>query len=105
MEINSNAIIELKINSNQLKKAAQVYRAINHPLRRQILAFIHEKGRVTVTELHQKLNLPQAVASQQLAILRNSSITVTEREGRWMFYSLNYQKIKQLHEVADELLG
>ena len=63
---------ELKIDVLTLKKAALVLRAVNHKLRQQILKLIHQKGRITVTEIYVKLRLEQSVASQHLAILRKA---------------------------------
>ena len=88
----------------KLKRASLVFRAVNHKLRQQILQFIHRKGRVIVTDIYVKLRLEQSVASQQLAILRKEEIVLTERDGKFIFYSVNYERIKQLHRVADELL-
>lgn len=95
---------ELTIESLQLKKAALVFRAINHPLRRQILQLIHDSARITVTEIYVKLRIEQSVASQHLAILRRAGMVVTERHGKFIFYSVNYQRIKQIHQTAGALL-
>ena len=63
---------ELKIDTLDIKKAAIILRAVNHKLRHMILKFIGEKERATVTEIFGHLLLEQAVASQQLAILRRT---------------------------------
>ena len=95
----------LVINAKELKKAAMIYRAVNHKLRKQFLDYIHAKGRVTVTELYIKMRLEQSVTSQHLAILRGAGLVVNERQGKFIFYSVNYQRLKQLHEVAREITG
>ena len=95
---------ELLIPTNHLKKAALLYRAINHKIRTQILLMLHQKGRVSVTPIYKKLKLEQAVCSQHLAILRRAAIVKTEREGKQIFYSVNYQQIALLHESAAMLL-
>jgi DNA-binding transcriptional ArsR family regulator len=93
----------LHLDDLQLRKAALNYRAVNNKLRQTILRFIHKEGRVTVTPVYQKLKLEQSVASQHLAILRKAKIVATEREGRFIFYSINYQWLQQLHDIADSL--
>ncbi|MDB5252698.1 MAG: helix-turn-helix transcriptional regulator, partial [Flaviaesturariibacter sp.] len=70
---------ELKIDVLTLKKAALVLRAVNHKLRQQILKLIHQKGKITVTEIYVKLRLEQSVASQHLAILRKAGFVTTIR--------------------------
>lgn len=71
-------------------------RALNHKLRQQILEFISARGRVIVTEVYTKLRLEQSVASQQLAILRKAGIVDTEREGKFIFYSVNADKVSEI---------
>ncbi|MGN6166062.1 MAG: ArsR/SmtB family transcription factor [Flavisolibacter sp.] len=95
---------ELPIETLQIKKGALVFRAINHPLRRQILEALHQNVRMTVTEIFIKLRLEQSVASQHLAILRRAAMVNTERQGKFIFYSVNYQRIKQVHQIAAEII-
>jgi len=95
---------DLAIETIQVKKGALIFRAINHPLRRQILELLHENVRMTVTEVFVKLRLEQSVASQHLAILRKAMMVNTERQGKFIFYSVNYQRVKQVHQIADEIL-
>ena len=96
---------ELPIESLQIKKAALIFRAINHPLRRQMLQLLHENARMTVTEVYIKLRLEQSVASQHLAILRKAGMVGTERQGKFIFYSVNYQRLKQVHQTAGTMVG
>jgi DNA-binding transcriptional ArsR family regulator len=96
---------ELPIESLQIKKAALIFRAINHPLRRQMLQLLHENARMTVTEIYIKLRLEQSVASQHLAILRKAGMVNTEREGKFIFYSVNYQRLKQVHQTAGNIIS
>jgi DNA-binding transcriptional ArsR family regulator len=95
---------ELKIETLQLKKAALILRAINHKLRQQILKLIHESGRLPVTEIYVKLRLEQSVASQHLAILRKAGFVVTIREGKFIFYSVDYNRLKDVHHFAQQLI-
>jgi DNA-binding transcriptional ArsR family regulator len=96
---------ELPIEVIQVKKAALIFRAINHPLRKQMLQLLHENVRMTVTEIFIKLRLEQSVASQHLAVLRKAGMVNTERQGKFIFYSVNYQRIKQVHQVAGDFIN
>lgn len=95
---------DLKIDLLQLKKAALVLRAINHKLRQQILKLIHQKERITVTEIYVKLRLEQSVASQHLAILRKAGFVTTERDGKFIYYSVNSQRLQEVNRFAQDLL-
>ena len=95
----------VKMNLLNVKKAALVLRAINHKLRQQILKQIDEQGKITVTELYVKLRLEQSVASQHLAILRKAGFVKTEREGKFIYYSVNSSRLQEVIELSDKLLG
>ena len=95
---------ELKIDVIQLKKAALILRAVNHKLRQQIMKLIHQNGKMTVTEIYVKLRLEQSVASQHLAILRKAGFVSTLRDGKFIYYSVNYDRLEQVHGIVHELL-
>jgi len=95
---------ELKIEVLQLKKAALVLRAVNHKLRQQILKLINQKDKITVTEIYVKLRLEQSVASQHLAILRKAGFVNTLRDGKFIYYSINHNRLKDIHRFAQDLL-
>jgi DNA-binding transcriptional ArsR family regulator len=106
-EIIETAVVpstELKIDVIQLKKAALILRAVNHKLRQQILKLIHQNGKMTVTEIYVKLRLEQSVASQHLAILRKAGYVNTVRDGKFIFYSVNYSRLDQVHSIVHDLL-
>jgi DNA-binding transcriptional ArsR family regulator len=96
--------VELKIDVLQLKKAALILRAINHKLRQQILKLLHQNEKMTVTEIYVKLRLEQSVASQHLAILRKAGFVNTVRDGKFIFYSVNHDRMDQVHSFVYELL-
>ena len=80
-------------------------RAINHKLRQQILKLIDESGKMTVTEIYVKLRLEQSVASQHLAILRKAGFVKTERDGKFIYYSVNTERLEELNRFVKDLVG
>ncbi len=94
----------IKINFYNLKKAALVLRSLNHKLRQQILALIETEKKITVTEIYVRMRLEQSVASQHLAILRRSGIVITQREGKFIYYTVNYKRIDEINKFVQELI-
>ena len=94
----------LSINQLQLKRAAFVIRAVNHPLRQQMLTLMHERGKVSVTKIYQILELDQSVASLHLRILRESGLVATQTQGKRIFYSVNSCRVEGLHKTMSDLL-
>ncbi len=91
------------IDYTDLRKAVLVLRALNHKLRQKMLDLIEENARMTVTEIYVKLRMEQSVASQHLAILRRAGVVRTERDGKFIFYSLDKERLRQISELAGEL--
>jgi DNA-binding transcriptional ArsR family regulator len=99
---NSSAI---KLDFLHLKKAALVLRALNHKLRQQMIKLLDESERMTVTELYVKLRLEQSVASQHLAILRRAGIVITHRDGKFIYYSINYSRVTEVNQFVEDLVA
>jgi DNA-binding transcriptional ArsR family regulator len=95
---------DLKIDILQLKKGALVLRAINHKLRQVILKLINENSKMTVTEIYVQLRLEQSVASQHLAILRKAGFVSTLRDGKFIYYSVNYKRLEEVNAIVQDLL-
>ncbi len=95
----------INLDYNALKKAALVLRALNHKLRQQLLKLIEDEKKITVTEIYVRLRLEQSVASQHLAILRKAGIVNTERDGKFIFYTVNYKRIDEVSQFVKDLVG
>src|SRR6476620_929965 len=95
----------LTVDLLNVKKASLILRAINHKLRQQILKLIDEHGRITVTEIYVKLRLEQSVASQHLAILRKAGFVKTERDGKFIYYSVSSERLEELNKFVKDLVG
>jgi DNA-binding transcriptional ArsR family regulator len=52
-----------------------------------------------------RLRLEQSVASQHLAILRKAGIVNTERDGKFIFYTVNYKRIDEISQFVKDLVG
>ena len=94
----------VKVDFLNLKKAAMILRALNHKLRQQIVRILDENKKLTVTELYIQLRLEQSVASQHLAILRRAGIVKTEREGKFIHYTINHDRISDIMKTVDQLI-
>ncbi|GAC1379927.1 MAG: metalloregulator ArsR/SmtB family transcription factor [Ginsengibacter sp.] len=94
----------IQINYVNIKKAALVLRSLNHKLRQQIIRLIDENAKMTVTEIYVKLRLEQSVASQHLSILRKAGIVKTEREGKFIYYTINKERVDGVEKFVSDLL-
>ena len=96
---------EVVLDTLAVKKAALILRAFNHKLRQQILKLIDTQEKVTVTEIYVKLRIEQSVASQHLAILRKADFVKTERDGKFIYYTVNTARMEELNKFVGDLLA
>lgn len=89
----------------ELKTAVKVFRAINHPLRKNMLKLLAERQEATVTEIYVALRIEQSVASQHLKILREVKAVETTRMGKEIHYKPNYLKLTRLERIVFEIVS
>jgi DNA-binding transcriptional ArsR family regulator len=73
-----------------------VFKALNDPTRREILELLQEKD-LTAGEIANQFNISFPSISHHLDILKQAKLVIAEKEGQYVFYSLNTT-------VVDELL-
>ena len=61
--------------------------------RLKILEFIDSNDLINVNKIYNTLQLEQSITSQHLRILRLAGLVETERDGKFIHYRLNYDKI------------
>lgn len=96
---------DIHLDYANLRKAVLVLRAVNHKLRQRIIDLLEESDSLTVTDIYIKLRLEQSVASQHLAILRRAGVVSTEREGKFIYYALDKDRLAQISRLVEELAG
>ncbi len=101
--IPKNGKEQIVLDYSELKKAAYVLRAINHPLRQEMMELIAKENKINVTKIYVKLRLEQSVASQHLAILRRSAFVKTIRDGKFIHYTINNERIAQVIKLIKDI--
>ena len=95
----------IRIDFLHMKKAMLILRALNHKLRQQILKLLDERRKMTVTEIYIELRLEQSVTSQHLAILRRANLVNAAREGKFIYYSINYKRVKEVNGFVEDFVS
>jgi DNA-binding transcriptional ArsR family regulator len=95
---------DMPLDYGELRKAALVLRAVNHKLRQRMIDLLEENQQMTVTDIYIKLRLEQSVASQHLAILRKAGVVKTERQGKYIYYALDLDRLGQISRLVEELV-
>ena len=85
-----------ELNIEQLDKAANMLKAIAHPRRIAIVGFLDEDKKLTVTQIHDLLDIEQSTTSHHLGILKDKGILSSKREGKNTFYFLKNKNFIQI---------
>jgi DNA-binding transcriptional ArsR family regulator len=94
----------VKIDHDNLQTSSEILRALAHPLRMEIVDFIDKNKSINVNKIYNTLKLEQSITSQHLRILRNAGIVLTIREGKFIHYTLNYNKIAHVVKSINSFL-
>ncbi len=80
-----------------------VLKAVAHPLRIQIIDFIHIHKEVNVNKIYSALGFEQSITSQHLKTMRNAGVVIHRKTERFVFYSLDYDVLSKLGNVLISL--
>ena len=94
---------ETEVDLVKNKKALYILRAINHPLRLEIIELLNKHKLLTVTEIYSQLNIQQAIASQNLAVLRRAGFVETKKESKYVYYMLSYKYFQHFTKTVNML--
>ena len=89
-------------NPERLQKASKILKAMAHPLRVAILNLLSENKKLTVTEIHQSLNIEQSTTSHHLGILKDKGVLLSERDGKNSYYFLQNSNLKHIIECLNK---
>jgi len=77
--------------------------AVAEPSRARVIAFLSQ-GERCVCDLGSALGLSPALASHHLRVLRSVGLIRERQAGRWVYYSLDVDRVERLRSWMDRLL-
>ncbi|MBK6338084.1 MAG: helix-turn-helix transcriptional regulator [Bacteroidetes bacterium] len=84
------------LNLENLSKSLELLRAVAHPIRLAIIDLLDEEQQLNVNRIYAQLGMEQSITSQHLKVLRDTDVVITKREGKMIFYTLNYPKLQSI---------
>ncbi|CAH0537783.1 hypothetical protein VMF7928_01336 [Vibrio marisflavi CECT 7928] len=90
---------QLQDNAEQ---AVSLLKAVGNKHRLMILCILQE-GELSVSELNQRIPMPQSTLSQHLSSLRKDKIVSTRRAAQTIYYSLNNANVVELIALLHKL--
>ena len=86
------------LNPEQLERASSMLKAIAHPMRIQILSYLEDGKKLTVTEIHEKLKIEQSTTSHHLGIMKDKGVLSSQRDGKNTYYFLKHEQLSNIVE-------
>lgn len=83
---------------------AEFFRTLGHPARIRILELLSERDHA-VHELLDEIAIEPSNLSQQLAVLRRTSLVTSRREGGEVIYSVSAPEVRDLLLAARRILA
>lgn len=83
---------------------AELFKTLGHPARIRILELLSERDHA-VHELLARIGIEPSNLSQQLAVLRRTSMVTSHRRGNEVVYSVSVPDVRELLLVARRLLS
>ncbi|MBN2211158.1 MAG: helix-turn-helix transcriptional regulator [Sedimentisphaerales bacterium] len=88
------------ISELQAEHVADVLKAVAHPVRLQIVAYLDEVGRACVGDIMAAVGGKAAITSQQLNMMRDKNVLAREREGSKVYYRIDNPNVIKLLECV-----
>jgi DNA-binding transcriptional ArsR family regulator len=85
-----------ELDTDKLETASNMLKAIAHPMRIAILKHLEGGKKLTVTEIHQLLDIEQSTTSHHLGILKDKGVLCSKREGKNTYYFLKHDILSQI---------
>ena len=90
------------LQPEEIERAANMIKAISHPMRLAILGHLGDGNQLSVTEIHNLLEIEQSTASHHLGILKDKGILASVRRGKNTLYYLKRKNLTTLVRCISE---
>jgi DNA-binding transcriptional ArsR family regulator len=87
-----------ELTLEQVERAATMLKAIAHPVRIKIINSLGKDNEMSVTQIHEALDIEQSSASHHLGILRDKGILNSRRDGKNIYYYLRNDNLTKIVE-------
>ncbi|SMC34812.1 ArsR/SmtB family transcription factor [Sporomusa malonica] len=86
-----------------MKKVASIYKALGDETRLEIIKMLYGKE-LCVCDIIDACDKSQPAISHHLKILKQTGLLEDRREGKWIFYRINYENLKIIKSFIDDTM-
>ena len=85
-----------------MKESAELFKLLSVDKRIEIIELL-KKEPMSVNALADALGITQSAVSQHLRVLRSAGLVKDERQGYWIYYSLNRDTLEKCRERLNRI--
>ncbi len=85
-----------------MKEAAELFKILSVDKRIEIIEHL-KKGAMSVNALAAALGITQSAVSQHLRVLKAAGLVKDERQGYWVYYSLNREGLEECRQRLNRI--
>lgn len=89
---------------NEYLAKANLFKAISDPNRLMIVDML-SRGILCACKILEKLQITQPTLSHHMKILCDCGLVDVQREGKWMYYSLNSEKLRKMMKLLVDIIS
>ncbi len=101
--------LHTRVEAEQLDRAAAMLKVLSHPKRLAIVDLLgkskSKEHQMSVTEIYQALDIPQAIASQHLITLKDRGVLKSSKVGTKIYYSLAVPQLLKIIDTLEDYSG
>lgn len=87
---------------NKYGKNAKIFKALSDSNRLKIIDML-SCGELCACNILEEFNITQPTLSHHMKILKELELVTIRREGKWMYYNLNEEKINEFKDFINIL--
>jgi ArsR family transcriptional regulator len=97
------SVLAAPLDAAGAAELAHGFSALSDPVRLRVLSILaaSPEGEVCVCEFVQPLGKSQPTISHHMKILGDAGLVQGDRRGKWVWYSLNHDRLAQLRSAID----
>lgn len=85
-----------------MKEAAELFKILSVDKRIEIIELLKRES-MSVNAIAKALGITQSAVSQHLRILKSSGLVKNERQGYWIYYSLNKNALEKCRQRLNRI--
>ncbi len=99
------AFSKTELFSEELQKSANLFKALAHPARLQILHFLAQSNACITGDISEQFPLTRATVNQHVKELKDTGLICAHKEGAKIVYCLDFEKVKEMKEILTGLVN